>query len=202
METGRTYGYCRVSSKDQSLQRQLDALIAYGLEERNIITDKISGKNFDRPGYRTLKEQMLRRGDVLVIKELDRLGRDYSAIKEEWHDLQAMGIDIVVLDTPILNTADKSDLEKTLISSIVFELLSYLAEKTRQKIKSSQAEGIEAAKRNKIKFGRPKVEIPAVFEDEVKKWKSGGQTAVETYTRLGLSKTTFYKLVKEANRNE
>lgn len=197
----RTYGYARVSSNDQSLQRQLDALIAYGLTDRDIITDKASGKSFDRPGYKTLKEQMLHRGDVLVIKELDRLSRDYDGVKEEWHDIQAMGVDIVVLDTPILNTADKSDLEKSLICSIVFELLAYLADKTRRKIKDSQAEGIRSAKSKGIKFGRPAAVTPAGFEAECAKWKAGEQTAVETFKKLGLSKTTFYKLVsKEANK--
>ena len=192
----RTYGYARVSSREQNLQRQLDALGAYGLTDRDIITDKASGKSFDRPGYKTLKEQMLHRGDVLVIKELDRLSRDYDGVKAEWHDLQAMGVDIVVIDTPILNTADKSDLEKTLISNIVFELLSYLADKTRRKIKDSQAEGIKAAKKNNVKFGRPVAVAPPGFEAEVAKWRSGTQTAVETFKKLNLSKTTFYKLVK------
>lgn len=192
----RTYGYARVSSSDQSLQRQLDALIAYGLTERDIITDKASGKSFDRPGYKTLKEQMLHKGDILVIKELDRLSRDYDGVKEEWHDIQAMGVDIVVLDTPILNTAAKSDLEKTLISNIVFELLSYLADKTRRKIKASQAEGIKAAKNKNVKFGRPVAVKPPNFDAEVAKWKAGEQSATATYTKLGMSKTTFYKLVK------
>lgn len=192
----RTYGYARVSSNDQSLQRQLDALTAYGLTDRDIITDKASGKSFDRPGYKTLKEQMLHRNDVLVIKELDRLSRDYDGVKAEWHDLQAMGVDIVVLDTPILNTADKSDLEKNLISNIVFELLSYLADKTRRKIKDSQAEGIKAAKSKGVKFGRPVAVAPPGFAVEVAKWRAGEQTAVDAFTRLKMSKTTFYKLVK------
>ncbi len=107
-----------------------------------------------------------------------------------------MGVDIVVLDTPILNTADKSDLEKSLISNIVFELLSYLADKTRRKIKESQAEGIKSAKNKGVKFGRPAAVAPAGFEVEVAKWRNGEQSATATYTKLGLSKTTFYKLVK------
>ncbi|MBC2457167.1 recombinase family protein [Clostridium beijerinckii] len=193
----RTYGYARVSSSDQSLQRQLDALTAYGLTDRDIITDKASGKSFNRAGYKTLKEQMLHKGDILVIKELDRLSRDYDGVKEEWHDIQAMGVDIVVLDTPILNTADKSDLEKTLISNIVFELLSYLADKTRRKIKASQAEGIRAAKNKNVKFGRPVAIKPPNFDAEVTKWRNGEQSAVATYKKLGMSKTTFYKLVKK-----
>jgi DNA invertase Pin-like site-specific DNA recombinase len=193
----RIYGYARVSSTEQHLDRQIDALIAYGVEDRYIIKDKCSGKDFDRPGYMILKNQLLRDGDVLVIKELDRLGRNYEQIKSEWHDLQQMGVDIVVLDMPIASTADKSDLEKKLIVNIVFELLAYLAEKERLKIKTRQAEGIAAAKAKGVKFGRPKTKIPQDFIDEVRKWKAGEQTATATMQALNLKRTTFYKLVKE-----
>lgn len=194
---GRVYGYARVSSAEQHLDRQKDALTAYGVEDRHIITDKQSGKDFSRPGYKTLKEQLLRSGDVLVIKELDRLGRDYDAIKNEWHELRQMGVDIVVMDMPILSTADKSDLEKVLIANIVFELLAYLSEKERIKIKTRQAEGIAVAKQKGVKMGRPKTSLPANFESEVRKWKEGKQTATETMQALNLKRTTFYKLVKE-----
>lgn len=196
---GRVYGYARVSSTEQHLDRQIEALSAYGVEDRHIITDKQSGKNFDRPGYQTLKEQLLRSGDVLVIKELDRLGRDYEAIKNEWHELRQMGVDIVVMDMPILSTADKSDLEKVLIANIVFELLAYLSEKERVKIKTRQAEGIAIAKAKGVKMGRPKTSLPANFESEVRKWKEGKQTATETMQALNLKRTTFYKLIKETN---
>ena len=194
----RVYGYARVSSTEQHLDRQIEALSAYGVEDRHIITDKQSGKNFDRPGYQTLKEQLLRSGDVLVIKELDRLGRNYEQIKAEWSDLRKMGVDIVVLDMPVLSTADKSDLDKSLIASIVFELLAYLSEKERVKIKTRQAEGIAIAKQKGVKLGRPKAELPQGFAEEVRKWKEGKQTATETMQALNLKRTTFYKLVKEA----
>jgi DNA invertase Pin-like site-specific DNA recombinase len=190
-----TWGYARVSGRDQELSRQLLSLAEYGVKEERIICDKQSGKDFQRPGWLTLKGQLLRAGDILVVKELDRIGRDYDLIKQEWSELRAANIEIVVIDTPILSTADKSDLEKSLISSIVFELLAYLSEKTRIKIKSSQAEGIRAAKKNNVKFGRPAAVAPAGFDIEVAKWRNGDQTAVETFTKLGLSKTTFYKLV-------
>lgn len=193
----RTYGYARVSSTEQNLDRQIEALTAYGVDERHIISDKQSGKTFDRPGYQTLKTQLLRSGDVLVIKELDRLGRDYEQIKHEWHDLRQMGIDIVVLDMAVLSTADKSDLDKSLIASIVFELLAYLSEKERIKIKSRQAEGIAIAKAKGVSLGRPAVTIPQGFDEEVRKWKSGEQTATATMQALNLKRTTFYKLVKE-----
>lgn len=196
---GRVYGYARVSSTEQHLDRQIEALSAYGVEDRHIITDKQSGKTFDRPGYKTLKEQLLRSGDILVVKELDRLGRNYEQIKTEWYELRQMGVDIVVLDMPVLTTTDKSDLEKVLIANIVFELLSYLAEKERIKIKTRQAEGVAAARKKGIKFGRPKTKIPQDFIDEVRKWKAGEQTATETMAKLGLKRTTFYKLVKEVS---
>lgn len=194
---GRVYGYARVSSNEQHLDRQIEVLTKYGVEDRFIITDKISGKDFSRPGYQVLKNQLLRSGDTLVIKELDRLGRNYEQIKNEWNDLRQMGIDIVVLDMPIASTVDKSDLEKQLIVSIVFELLAYLAEKERVKIKTRQAEGIATAKKNGVKFGRPKIEAPDGFIEEVRKWKEGKQSAMETMRNLGLRRTTFYKLVKE-----
>ena len=122
----RTFGYARVSSQEQNLDRQIQALTDYGINERDIITDKISGKDFNRQGYLMLKSQILRQGDTLAVKELDRLGRNYEQIKDEWRELQQSGIDIVILDMPILNTREKSDLEKPLIANIVFELLAYL----------------------------------------------------------------------------
>ena len=194
---GRKYGYARVSSTEQHLDRQITALSEYGVEDRHIITDKQSGKDFSRPGYQTLKGQLLRSGDILVNKEFDRLGRDYEGIKSEWRDLRDMGIDIVVLDTPILSTADKSDLEKMLIANIVFELLAYLGEKQRVQNKIRQAEGIVEAQKKGVRFGRPRVNIPAGFEKEVEKWQTGEQTATETMEILGLKRTSFYKLVKE-----
>ena len=192
----RTFGYARVSSHEQNLDRQIQALSAFGIDERDIITDKISGKDFNRQGYVMLKTQILRHGDTLAVKELDRLGRNYEQIKDEWRELQQSGIDIVILDMPILNTREKSDLEKSLIANIVFELLAYLAEKERCKIKSRQQEGISVAKIKGVKFGRPQAELPPDFYSEYEKWQNGEQTAVQTMKRLGLKRTTFYKLVK------
>lgn len=197
---GRMYGYARVSTTDQHLDRQIEALTSYGVAERDIVTDKFSGKDFNRQGYLALKDQMLRRGDVLVVKELDRLGRNYEKIKEEWQELQKMGVDIVIIDMPILNTAEKSDLEKSLIANIVFELLAYTAEKERQKIKLRQREGIDIALQKGIPFGRPKKEIPDNFFDECRKWLEGEQTAVITMKKTGLKKTTFYRMVNENMR--
>ncbi len=193
----RIYGYARVSSTEQNLDRQIEALTEYGVDERDIITDKQSGKDFQRSGYLALKHQMLREGDTLVIKEMDRLGRDYEAIKNEWQELQRMGVDIVIIDTPILNTKEKSDLEKSLICNIVFELLAYTAEKERRKIRTRQAEGIKLALQRGAAFGRPSVEVPQNFTEVTDRWKSGEITAVEAMRQLGLKKTTFYKLMKQ-----
>ncbi len=195
----RTYGYARVSSTEQNLDRQIEALTEYGVDERDIITDKQSGKDFQRSGYLALKQQMLREGDTLVIKEMDRLGRDYEAIKNEWQELQRMGVDIVIIDTPILNTKEKSDLEKSLICNIVFELLAYTAEKERRKIRTRQAEGIKLALQRGAAFGRPSVEVPQNFAEVTDRWRSGEITAVEAMRQLGLKKTTFYKLVQSRN---
>ena len=192
----KNYGYARVSSKEQNLDRQKQALIEYGIDGRDIIEDKQSGKDFNRIGYQTLKNSLLRTGDTLVIKELDRLGRNMDMIKSEWQELQAKGIDIVVLDTPILNTLNKSDLEKKLISNIIFELLSYIAEKERIKIRERQSEGIAAAKAKGLYKGRKRIEVNN-FEHVYNEWKAGKITAVKAMDRLGVTKATFYRRVKE-----
>lgn len=199
----KTYAYVRVSTKEQNLDRQIEAIHAYckdnniKIDERDLINDKQSGKDFNREGYLTLKNNLLRDGDTLIIKELDRLGRDMNMIKIEWQELQKKGVSIIVIDTPILNTVGKSDLEKTLISNIVFELLSYMAEKERVKIKQRQTEGIAAAKLKGKKFGRPGVEYPANWKETYDDWKSGKITAVKAMELTELKKTSFYKLVKE-----
>lgn len=197
---GKVFGYARVSSKEQNLDRQIEALKEFGItDERDIIVDKASGKDFNREGYKLLTTQLLRPGDTLVIKELDRLGRNMKQIKEEWNNLLKKDININVIDTPILNTSGKTDLEKALISNIVFELLSYMAEKEREKIKQRQAEGIKALKdRNNGKgIGRPKTDMPSNFDEIYKEWKAGCITAKVAMENLNLKRTTFYKLVKE-----
>ncbi|ALB46224.1 recombinase family protein [Clostridium beijerinckii] len=209
----KTYAYVRVSTKEQSLDRQLEAINAYCKDNnieidqvREIIQEKKSGKDFNRERYIALKETLLREGDTLIIKELDRLGRDMAMIKEEWQDLQKKGIEIVVIDTPILNTVGKTDLEKTLIANIVFELLSYMAEKERVKIRQRQAEGIAAMKvgkngkkissKTKKYIGRPEAEYPVNWEEGYSKWKSKEITAVKAMELMNLKKNSFYKLAK------
>ena len=197
---GKVFGSARVSSKEQNLDRQIEALKDFGItDERDIIIDKASGKDFNREGYKLLTTQLLRPGDTLVIKELDRLGRNMKQIKEEWNSLLKRDININVIDTPILNTSGKTDLEKTLISNIVFELLSYMAEKEREKIRQRQAEGIKALKdkNNGKGIGRPKTDRPSNFEEVYNEWKAGSITAKVAMEKLGLKRTTFYSLVKE-----
>ena len=201
MMSNKIFGYIRVSSKEQNTDRQKQALLEYGVDERDIIEDKVSGKDFNRNGYMTLKNSLLRDGDTLVIKELDRLGRNMDMIKNEWQEIQSNGIDIVVLDTPILNTKNKSDLEKKLIANIVFELLTYMAEKERIKIKTRQAEGIAIAKSKGLYKGRKKI-VNENFKNVYDDWKKGKLTAVKAIEMLNMKKSTFYRRVKEYESNK
>lgn len=198
----KTFGYVRVSSKEQNVDRQVEAIEEYCkennifLEERDIFIDKSSGKNFDRDGYRALK-RCLRQGDTLIIKELDRLARNMRQIKEEWQDLVRNGINIIVIDTPIINTVNKTDIEKALISNITFELLTYISEKERRKIKQRQAEGIAIAKAKGKHLGRPRAKYPDNWKEIYTRWQKGEIKAVEAMDLLELKKSTFYKLVKK-----
>jgi len=194
-----TFAYIRVSSKQQSTDRQLDAINEYatskGLTINRVIEEKQSGKNFDREVYQAMKIT-LRSGDLLIIKELDRLGRNMRQIKEEWQSLEELGVDIIIIDTPILNTVDKSDLERTLISNIVFELLSYMAEKERIRLMTRQAEGIAIAKLKGKYAGRKRIQCPN-FESVYKDWKTGEITATKAMEQLNLKRDTFYRRVRE-----
>lgn len=203
MQINKIYAYCRISHNDQNPARQITAIKNYAsennfiLDDRDIIIDKASGKDFNRDGWRLLTEHLLRPQDTLIIKELDRLSRDYLGIKEEWYKLCEMKINIIIIDTPILNTAQKSDIEKQLITNIVFELLAYMGESERKKIRQRQAEGIANAKAKGKKLGRPKIYPPDNFELIVERWRKGEITAKKAMTLLGLKGTTFYKLVNQ-----
>ena len=205
MNINKTYGYARVSSKEQNLDRQIEALSKYVVDvERDIITDKASGKDFNRNGYLALRDNLLRKGDTLVIKELDRLGRNMQMVKEEWQKLIKKGINILVIDTPILNTKDKTGLEKSLISNIVFELLSYMAEKERLKIHKRQAEGIAQAKAQGKHLGRPRLNLNTLSDKQLQilkvnydKWISKEITAVAFMDMLDLKRNSFYKIIKQ-----
>ena len=191
------WGYARVSSKEQNEDRQIVELQPLVTTESHLLVEKQSGKNFDRPIYKSLKN-IMREGDVLVIKSLDRLGRNYDQMKEEWKDLSDRGIKIRVLDTPMLDTSKYDDvLMGKFVSDVVLNVLSFVAENERKNIKQRQAEGIAVAKLNGVRFGRPKTEYPDDFEIVYKEWKSGKIKAVEAIEALDLKKTTFYKLVKK-----
>ena len=196
-EEKRVYGYARVSSREQNLDRQITQLMKAGVSSRDIICDKQSGKDFNRQGYKQLKEQLLRRGDVLVVTEMDRLGRNLNDIRKEYSDLCEMGVNIQFLDNPMISTTEKSDIEKQLISSVLFEIMGYLAEKERLKIRQRCEEGIVNAKRNGVKFGRPKIPKPPEWNDVYEQWKSGKITAVRAMEILNLKRSTFYRFAKE-----
>jgi len=199
------YAYIRVSSKEQHTDSQDQAIKEYaaakGITITETFTDKASGKGFEREAYIRLKNKV-RAGDLIIIKELNRLGRNMDMIKAEWYDLSKAGADIVIIDTPILSTSNKTDLEKQLISNIVFELLSYMAEKERLKTRARQAEGIAALKaRNNGKgIGRPKADIPQDFLREYRKYKQGeyGNISAAKFAKMiGIGRSTLYKYIKQ-----
>ena len=208
------YGYARVSTKEQNEDRQIETLTKFGVEKKYIKVDKASGKDFNRPKYQLLKNEILRTGDTLVIKELDRLGRNMEEIKKEWQDLSNMGIDIVIIDSPILNTDNKTDLEKNLISNIVFELLSYMAEKERIKIRQRQRDGIDCmpvdpktgkrySKKTGKLTGRPiKNEYPKDWEEKYKLYKDGVLKAKQMQQLYNWPKSTFYYMIKQYEENK
>lgn len=191
------YGYIRVSTKEQNEARQRIAMHEFGVPENNIILDRQSGKDFARPGFRRLVKKM-KPEDVLVIKSIDRLGRNYEEILEQWRYLtKEKQVAIVVLDMPLLDTRRDRDLTGVLISDIVLQLLSYVAETERQFIRQRQAEGIRAAKERGVQFGRKPKERPPEFEQMVKLWKSGKLSARKAAKELHIDHHTFLKWSKK-----
>lgn len=193
------YGYARVSTKEQKEDRQVEALKEYGIKEENIFVDKISGKDFNRPEYKFIKELMKRTtNNILVIKSIDRLGRNYKEILHEWQELtHELKVDIIVLDMLLLDTTKYKDLLGTFISDLILQVLSFVAEQERSNIRQRQEEGIAVAKAKGTKFGRPKIKMPSNFEEEYIKWKEEKQTAKVTMEKLGLKRGKFYMFVKE-----
>lgn len=192
----RKFGYIRVSTKEQNEGRQFDAMISAGINERDIYMDKQSGKNFDRPQYQLLK-RIIRKGDVLYIHSLDRFGRNKEEILKEWNDLtKNLEADIVVMDMPLLDTTQYKDSLGTFIADLVLQILSWMAEEDRNRIRKSQREGIDTALKNGVKFGRPEIEVSEKFVEVYNRWKTKEITAVGAMRILNLKKTTFYKLVK------
>ncbi len=186
------YGYIRVSSKDQNEDRQLVALNEVGVERKNIYLDKKSGKDFDRPQYKKLLRK-LKKDDLLYIKSIDRLGRNYEEILQQWRILtKEKGIDIVVLDMPLLDTRRGKDLMGTFLSDIVLQVLSFVAENERTNIKQRQAEGIAAAKAKGVKFGRPPLPLPDNFYEVHRAWRSKKLTLKEAANACNMPVGTFY----------
>lgn len=191
---GNYYGYIRVSTKEQNELRQVIALQEFGVKKKNIYIDKWSGKDFDRPGYQNLLKKM-RAGDVIVVKSIDRFGRNYEEIKRQWNRLTGeMKVDIVVLDMPLLDTRKKDkDLTGTFVADLVFQILSYVAELERDNIRQRQAEGIAAAKAKGVRFGKTAMEIPERFYYLKKEYNKGAISARAAAKELGVAHSTFLK---------
>ena len=187
----KIYGYVRVSSIDQNEDRQMIALKEVGVADRNIYLDKQSGKDFNRPQYKKMLRKM-KKDDLLYIKSIDRLGRNYEEIQQQWRLLtKEKGIDIVVLDTPLLDTRRGKDLMGTFLSDIVLQVLSFVAENERTNIRQRQAEGIAAAKAKGIRFGRPPSPLPENFHEVYQQWKSGKITGLAAAKACNLPMSTF-----------
>ena len=195
--SGNTYGYVRVSTQEQNEARQLAAMRSFGVAEENIIVEKLSGKDFRRPQYQRLVRR-LRPGDVLVVKSIDRLGRNYAEILEQWGTVtKERAAAIVVLDMPLLDTRQGRDLTGTLIADIVLQLLSYVAQTERENIRQRQAEGIAAALERGVRFGRKRTELPERFGELARLWREGGVSSQEAARELGGSHHTLLRRGKE-----
>ena len=192
----RIYGNARVSTREQNEDRQLEALTKFGVPEQNIIIDKASGKDTEREGYQYLKRQILRKGDTLVIKELDRLSRNKADIKRELEEFKLMGIRVKILDIPTTLTDFPPEQEwvMDMINAILIEVLGAIAENERRKIRTRQREGIEAAKKKKIRFGRPSKPLPDNWEQVLAEVRCGNKKPVDAMRELGISKSCYYRL--------
>ena len=194
---GKIYGYVRVSTQHQCEDRQLAAMREYGVSENCIVVEKQSGKDFDRPQYQRLLRR-LRAGDTLVVQSIDRLGRSYAEIQEQWRFIsKEQGVAIVVLDMPLLNTREHTELVGQLISDLVLQLLSFVAQTERENIRERQRAGIDAAKARGVRFGRPRADFPENYVETVRAWRRGEFNALEASRRLGVSRCTFFNRVRE-----
>ena len=192
-----TYGYVRVSSTDQNEDRQMIALHQVGVEDKHIFMDKQSGKDFDRPQYKKMVKKM-RHGDLLYVLSIDRLGRNYDEIQHQWRILtKEIGIDVCVIDMPLLDTRRSKDLLGTFVADLVLQVLSFAAHNERDNIRKRQAEGIAAAKARGVHMGRPVINAPPDFEKIVKAWEKKEITMEEAMKRCKMSETTFYRRRRE-----
>ena len=195
--SGKVYGYIRVSSTDQNEDRQLIAMYKKGLDDKTIFIDKVSGKNFDRPQYIKLIS-VLQAGDLLYLLSIDRLGRNYEEIQRQWRILtKEIGIDISVIDMPLLDTRNGKDLMGTFIADLVLQILSFVAENERENIRKRQAEGIAAAKIRGVCFGRPPIPDPDNFLEIINNWKNKQISLEEALGLCAMSESTFYRRLKK-----
>ena len=192
-----TYGYVRVSSTDQNEDRQMQALYALQSPPARIFVDKRSGKDFERPAYAALLRR-LQTGDLVYIKSIDRLGRNYEEIQEQWRVItKEKGADIAVVDMPLLDTRNGKDLMGTFIADLVLQILSFVAQSERESIRQRQAEGIAAAQARGVRFGRPLQEPPEDFDTLVRQWEYGRLLIDDVLERVGMKEATFYRRLKD-----
>ena len=198
---GNTYGYVRVSSKEQNTDRQMIAMREMGITGKNIFTDKQSGKDFARPQYQRMISH-IKSGDLLCIKSIDRLGRNYEEIQNQWRVLtKEKGVDICVIDMPLLDTRRGKDLVGTFLSDIVLQVLSFVAENERTTIRQRQAEGIAAAKARGVRFGRPPAPLPANFSEVFRRWHAKKISAEQAAAECGMARSTFFYRAKRYEKN-
>ena len=197
-----SYGYVRVSSLDQNEDRQMIEMDRLGIMRKHIFIDKQSGKDFNRPEYKKLL-RVLKEGDVLYILSIDRLGRNYEEILNQWRIItKDMKVDIVVIDMPLLDTRRDKNLLGTFISDMVLQLLSFVAQNERENIKKRQAQGIAAAKARGVKFGRPVKDVPDEFTDEVARWNKGELDIEDILRKYNISQSTFYRRIREIKKKK
>ena len=196
---GKIYGYVRVSSTDQNEDRQMIAMSDNNVPKDNVYIDKQSGKDFERPQYKKLVKK-LKAGDLLYILSIDRLGRNYEDIQKQWRILtKDIGIDICVIDMPLLDTRNGKDLMGTFIADLVLQILSFVAQNERENIKKRQAQGIAAAKAKGVKFGRPESPLPENFDSIIKDWEKGKLSITDVLKLCNMSTSTFYRRRREYN---
>ena len=189
----KIYGYVRVSSIDQNEDRQLAAMAENNVPNGNVFVDKQSGKDFERPQYKKMIKK-LKSGDLLYILSIDRLGRNYEDVQKQWRILtKEIGVDICVIDMPLLDTRNGKDLMGTFIADLVLQILSFVAQSERENIKKRQAQGIAAAQKKGIKFGRPEKELPLDFKEVVKRWENKTISTDTALKLCGFGKSTFYR---------
>lgn len=193
----KIYGYIRVPTQEQNIERQLISLLDIGINRQDIYIDKQSGKNFNRPSYRRMMRR-IREGDLLIVKSIDRLGRNYQEIMEQWRIItKEKKADIRIIDMPLLDTTRTKDLLGTFISDVVLQLLSFVAENERDNIRQRQAEGIAAARARGVRFGKPKIPVPDNFPELYSQWEMGNLSIKEFAVFCNMGRSTLYKRISE-----